>query len=168
MAQGRVWSGKRAIELGLIDALGGVNRALQLAKEAAGLEADERVRVLEVSRGKTSPLAVLSGGGASLGMLLLQALATGSPAQGAASLSTAAGAPLLLQSMLAAAGGGGMAASVGAASTPAAGQVLAAMPDVTVEGVASAALLSASSAGASSGLSFLGGSASAGGLFDDE
>ena len=41
---------------GLIDELGGVSRAIQMAKQAAGLAADDAVRVLEVSRAKVSPL----------------------------------------------------------------------------------------------------------------
>jgi protease-4 len=52
VAQGRVWSGRRAATIGLVDSLGGVSRAIQLAKLAAGLKLDERVRVLEVSRAK--------------------------------------------------------------------------------------------------------------------
>ena len=35
-----------------MDAVGGISRALQLAKQAAGLAADEGVRVLELSRAK--------------------------------------------------------------------------------------------------------------------
>lgn len=58
VAQGRVWSGKRAVGLGLVDALGGLNRALRMAKEAAGLAADESVRVLEVSRAQVGGWAV--------------------------------------------------------------------------------------------------------------
>jgi len=36
-AQGRVWSGKRALQNGLIDGLGGIDRAIGIAKEAAGI-----------------------------------------------------------------------------------------------------------------------------------
>ena len=36
-AQGRVWSGKRALEIGLIDGLGGVDRAISIAKQEAGI-----------------------------------------------------------------------------------------------------------------------------------
>ena len=36
-AQGRVWSGKRALEIGLIDGLGGVERAISIAKQEAGI-----------------------------------------------------------------------------------------------------------------------------------
>ena len=57
VAQGRVWSGRRASGLGLVDAVGGLNRALQLAKQAAGLALDERVRLLEVSRAKVGARA---------------------------------------------------------------------------------------------------------------
>lgn len=35
--QGRVWSGREAIKRGLVDALGGVHAAVQLAKQAAGV-----------------------------------------------------------------------------------------------------------------------------------
>ncbi|CAG9461467.1 unnamed protein product [Pedinophyceae sp. YPF-701] len=66
-AQGRVWTGSDALERGLVDGLGGVNKAVAVAKAMAGIGADERVRVMEVSRGKMSPLQALSGGGASAG-----------------------------------------------------------------------------------------------------
>lgn len=38
IGQGRVWSGSNAIEIGLIDGFGGLNDAINLAAEAAGLE----------------------------------------------------------------------------------------------------------------------------------
>jgi ClpP class serine protease len=44
------------VSRGLIDELGGISRAIQMAKQAAGLAADDAVRVLEVSRAKVSPL----------------------------------------------------------------------------------------------------------------
>ena len=119
---------------------------------------------MPLPRPQASPLALLSGGGASLpaalGMLVLQSLAGGSAAQGAAATQAAAGAPLLLQALAAAAGGalaGGSGVPGGAAGA-AAGQVLAEMPAIAVEGVASQALLAAAPAPG----------ASAGGLFDDE
>lgn len=169
VAQGRVWSGSRAAKIGLVDAVGGVGRALQLAKQAAGLAQDEAVRVLEVSRARTSPLALVTGGGASLGMLLLQtALAGGSAAQGAAATQAAAGAPLLLQGLLAVLGGGSGVMPMGAGlGGVAAGQVMAEMPDVAVEGVASQALLAAVSAGPAGMLGGLSGG-TGGGLFDEE
>lgn len=109
---------------------------------------------------------MLSGGGASLpaalGMLVLQSLLGGSAAQGAAATQAAAGAPLLLQALVAAAAGGvaaGGALPSGAAGSLAAGQVLAEMPDIAVEGVASQALLAAQGSSVWS---------TAGGLFDDD
>ncbi|KAL4448020.1 hypothetical protein ABPG75_005239 [Micractinium tetrahymenae] len=169
VAQGRVWSGQRAAQLGLVDHVGGLWRAVQLAKREAGLAADEAVRVLEVSRAQTSPLQLLGGGAsapAALGLLLLQALAGGSPAQGAQAAAATAGAPLLLQALAASRGGsaagGAAAAAASAAQTLeglADGRVLAAMPDILVEGVASQALLGQPGFGSDSG--------SSGGLFDD-
>lgn len=47
LAQGRVWSGARALELGLVDELGGLERALEVARERAGLEADAPVRYVQ-------------------------------------------------------------------------------------------------------------------------
>lgn len=37
IAQGRVWTGKRAIEIGLVDELGGLDEAIAIAVEKAGL-----------------------------------------------------------------------------------------------------------------------------------
>ena len=39
VAQGRVWSGRDALEVGLVDALGGISRAVAIAKQEAGLSA---------------------------------------------------------------------------------------------------------------------------------
>jgi protease-4 len=47
MARGRVWSGADALELGLVDQLGGLSEALKAAGEQAGLGADAKVEVLE-------------------------------------------------------------------------------------------------------------------------
>jgi len=41
VAQGRVWSGSRALEAGLVDSLGGLQAALALAREQAGLRVGE-------------------------------------------------------------------------------------------------------------------------------
>ena len=38
VAQGRVWSGTQALALGLVDRLGGLDEALQVAAELAGVE----------------------------------------------------------------------------------------------------------------------------------
>lgn len=45
VAQGRVWSGAAASELGLVDRVGGLDDALALAKEEAGLDPDAHVRL---------------------------------------------------------------------------------------------------------------------------
>lgn len=45
IARGRVWTGAQAIELGLVDRLGGLQDAVAAARELAGLEADEPVRL---------------------------------------------------------------------------------------------------------------------------
>ncbi len=46
IAQGRVWTGRQARELGLVDELGGLDRAIALAKEHAKLKADDDVNLV--------------------------------------------------------------------------------------------------------------------------
>lgn len=50
VAQGRVWTGRQALEHGLVDGLGGLSRALDSARWTLGLEQDDRITL--VSRGK--------------------------------------------------------------------------------------------------------------------
>lgn len=45
-ARGRVWTGRQALERGLVDSLGGWPEALALARDKAGLGADRQVEVL--------------------------------------------------------------------------------------------------------------------------
>ncbi|HSZ63303.1 MAG TPA: signal peptide peptidase SppA [Terriglobales bacterium] len=52
IAKGRIWSGQDAKNLGLVDELGGYDMALKLAKRAAGVPADEEVRVVVYPRPK--------------------------------------------------------------------------------------------------------------------
>ena len=52
VAQGRVWSGQRAVQLGLADRIGGLDVAIALAKEKIGLSADETVELIERPRPK--------------------------------------------------------------------------------------------------------------------
>ena len=52
VAQGRVWSGQRAVQLGLADRIGGLEAAIALAKEKIGLSADEIVELMERPRPK--------------------------------------------------------------------------------------------------------------------
>ncbi len=44
VAQGRVWTGRKAVELGLVDELGGMERALEIAAEMADLGTDYKVK----------------------------------------------------------------------------------------------------------------------------
>lgn len=44
IAQGRVWTGAQAKERGLVDEFGGLDRAVEVAKELAGIPADKGVR----------------------------------------------------------------------------------------------------------------------------
>lgn len=62
-AQGRVWTGQDALDRGLVDALGGISRAIAIASELAGVPEGERAGILEVSRATTSPLSLVTGGG---------------------------------------------------------------------------------------------------------
>ena len=62
LAEGRVWTGSQALENGLIDAVGGLDAAIALAKEMAGLVADEKVK-LKHYPGTPGLLAMLTGGG---------------------------------------------------------------------------------------------------------
>eukprot|EP00271_Cylindrocystis_brebissonii_P014057 TRINITY_DN3502_c0_g1_i1.p1 TRINITY_DN3502_c0_g1~~TRINITY_DN3502_c0_g1_i1.p1 ORF type:complete len:807 (-),score=143.61 TRINITY_DN3502_c0_g1_i1:294-2714(-) len=58
-AQGRVWSGEAAKQWGLVDAVGGLSRAVAIAKQRAGIPEEKRVRLVEFSRQKPSPLALI-------------------------------------------------------------------------------------------------------------
>lgn len=88
VAQGRVWTGKAALRHGLVDALGGISKAVAIAKEKAGIAADQQVSLVELSRRQASPLALLQGGamtnalldflGSEVGSQLLNSLIAGS------------------------------------------------------------------------------------------
>jgi len=52
VAQGRVWTGREALEHGLVDRLGGLDVALSLAKERAGIGKDQEVRLVVVPERK--------------------------------------------------------------------------------------------------------------------
>ena len=45
LAQGRIWTGKQALDLGLVDQLGGLDVALDLARQQAGLEPGEATEI---------------------------------------------------------------------------------------------------------------------------
>ena len=49
VAQGRVWTGAQAKDRGLVDALGGLDTAVSIAKERAHIPADEEVELVVYS-----------------------------------------------------------------------------------------------------------------------
>jgi protease-4 len=51
VAEGRIWSGQQAHKLRLVDEIGGLGRALELARELGSLDADAPVRVEGLSEG---------------------------------------------------------------------------------------------------------------------
>lgn len=61
VARGRVWTGEQALELGLVDKLGGIRDALELAKKEAGIPEEESVRVVEYPKRKTLFELILEG-----------------------------------------------------------------------------------------------------------
>jgi len=60
IAKGRVWTGSDALELGLVDRLGGVHEALALVREKLGLEADAELRIRRIPA-KRTPFELLFG-----------------------------------------------------------------------------------------------------------
>ena len=52
IAQGRVWTGKQAKALGLVDVLGGLDTALSIAKEKAGFADDDEVNLIVLPKQK--------------------------------------------------------------------------------------------------------------------
>lgn len=53
VAQGRVWTGRQAKGIGLVDELGGLDRALAIAKDRAKIPADSDVEIVTFPRPKT-------------------------------------------------------------------------------------------------------------------
>ena len=53
VAQGRVWTGRQARDLGLVDELGGMDAAVAAAKRLAGIDAGEEVRLVPYPRPRT-------------------------------------------------------------------------------------------------------------------
>ena len=43
----------------MVDEIGGIHRAIELARECAGLKDDERVKILEISKTKGTPLDMI-------------------------------------------------------------------------------------------------------------
>ncbi len=63
LAHGRVWTGRQAKANGLVDEIGDLERAIELAKELAGIPADEKVTVIHYPEEKRGLLASIFGGG---------------------------------------------------------------------------------------------------------
>ena len=61
MGKGRVWTGSQAKELGLVDEIGGLSRAIDLAKELAGIPPGEQVRLVVEPRRRVSFLDMFMG-----------------------------------------------------------------------------------------------------------
>lgn len=53
IARGRVWTGAQALELGLVDRIGGLHEAIEAARELAGIGADETVNLRRFPRQPT-------------------------------------------------------------------------------------------------------------------
>ncbi len=60
VAQGRVWTGRQARQNGLVDELGGLSRAIELAAERIGLGPDEPVRVIHLPRQRINLWGILA------------------------------------------------------------------------------------------------------------
>jgi protease-4 len=56
VAQGRVWTGRQAKEKGLVDMLGGLNLALAVAKERAGIDEEVEIEIVTYPKRKLFPL----------------------------------------------------------------------------------------------------------------
>jgi protease IV len=84
IAQGRVWTGSQAKELGLVDELGGLRRALVLAKSRASIDENAEVELVIYPQRKSiyelvqNPLGTQAGGvlGALIGMREAKAIQT--------------------------------------------------------------------------------------------
>jgi len=54
IAKGRVWTGTQAKEIGLVDELGGIMKAIDVAKEMADIDADTKINLKRYPRTKTT------------------------------------------------------------------------------------------------------------------
>ncbi len=80
LARGRVWTGAQARERGLVDALGGLDRAIALAKERAGISAETDVEIVSYPARKTLAellLEELSGSGSDRQIDALMSIVSG-------------------------------------------------------------------------------------------
>ena len=75
MARGRIWTGADALELGLVDELGGLDVALDLAKELAGVEPESSVTIRPYPRERSLIEMLLEPGPSSSEPTSLEAIA---------------------------------------------------------------------------------------------
>jgi protease-4 len=61
LAMGRVWTGRQAVDNGLIDATGGLDVAVAIAKDLAGLEEDEDVTLVHYPQPKSFFESLMAG-----------------------------------------------------------------------------------------------------------
>jgi len=136
LAQGRVWTGRAALEAGLVDALGGMATAVAAAAAAAGVPEGVRPRVVELSRARVSPLALVTGGGAAAA--LVDAVSALASAASAAAVGDLAGVGRALAGVAVLGGreggGGAVTAAMAALAAGTSGRVAAAAPDLRVVG----------------------------------
>ncbi|CAN0876983.1 Serine protease SPPA, chloroplastic [Linum grandiflorum] len=66
VAQGRVWTGRQAASRGLVDATGGLSRAIAIAKLKANIPQDKPVTIVELSRPSSTLPEMLSNLGSSV------------------------------------------------------------------------------------------------------
>jgi protease-4 len=66
VAQGRIWSGRAAVEIGLIDRVGGLAEAIRIAREQAGIPAEEEVSFRLLPKGLNFWQAMTGGAEAAL------------------------------------------------------------------------------------------------------
>ena len=74
IAKGRVWTGAQAKEIGLVDELGGIMKAIEVAKEVAEIDADTKINLKRYPRAKTTSeqLEELFGGSVAMSENLAQ------------------------------------------------------------------------------------------------
>jgi protease-4 len=90
VAQGRVWTGQQARDRGLVDMLGGLETAIAVAKERAGIPANEDVELVAYPAPRTLYEAVTEQLGGTSGGGVLARLAGGSEARVIAALTAPA------------------------------------------------------------------------------
>lgn len=86
VAQGRVWTGQQAKEMGLVDELGGLDTAIRIAKERAKIPADQDVEIVTYPARRSFYEALTEGLGGVSGTSVLQLLGRGPEARAVAAV----------------------------------------------------------------------------------